>query len=153
MVSDGKKNASLSPLQGRPAKGSASSFDLDLCSRIIHYRTSYPYWGAKTIVNELIQVDGYSAEQLPCFRTIERFLKSESLIKKYQKNVPLPNPRPQSVSHAHQCWQMDDKGPESYQGVGYVGMINVKDSYSSVYVGSLGISLPHTRSHPHRRSD
>lgn len=148
MVIGGKKNASLSPLQGRPAKGCSSSFDLDLCNRIIHYRTLYSYWGAKTIANELIQIDGYSAEELPCFRTIERFLASKSLTKEYQKNVPLPNLRPQNVSHAHQCWQMDDKGPELYQGVGYVGMINVKDSHSRVYVGSLGVSLPHTRSHP-----
>jgi hypothetical protein len=148
MVSGGKKNVSLSPAQGRPAKGCGSSFDLNLCNRIIHYRKLYADWGAKMIVNELIQMDGYSADQLPCLRTIERFLKSKHLTKNYQKNVPLPHDKPQKVGQAHQCWQMDDKGPEPYRGVGYVGMINVKDVFSHVYVGSCGINLPHTRSHP-----
>jgi hypothetical protein len=108
----------------------------------------YPSWGAKTIVNELLQVDGFELAQLPHIRTINRYLKSKSLTAKREKHEPLPNNQNTDVSCPHQRWQMDDKGPELYKDVGHVGMINIKDQFSSVYIQSFGVSLPHTRSHP-----
>ena len=84
MVSGGKRNVSLSPLKGLSTKGCSSSFDLNLRNRI-HHRQFYNDWGVKTIANELIQVEGYQAEQLPFFRTIESFLKSKNLTKNIKK--------------------------------------------------------------------
>jgi hypothetical protein len=39
-------------------------------------------------------------------------------------------------------------GPENYEGLGYVGMINVKDIFSKVYVETFPVLLEHTRTHP-----
>jgi hypothetical protein len=116
--------------------------------RILYYRDLYPSWGGKSIKNELVHQDGYSPEDLPSVRTISRFLKSNNLTAKHAKNVPLPNEKLAKVSQVHECWQMDDKEPERYEGIGYVGMINIKDVYSSTYVGSSAISLSQTRCHP-----
>lgn len=119
-----------------------------LQGRILYYRGLYPAWGPKIILNELIIKEGYESSQLPSSRTVGRFLKSKSLTAKYAKNKPLPNPKLPKVTQSHECWQMDDKGPEPYKGIGHVGMINIKDCHSSAYIGSVAISLAHTRSHP-----
>ena len=148
MVSHYKKNGTLNPVQGRPVIGIGSSMSASLQVRILYYRDLYPSWGGKSIKNELVHQDGYSPEDLPSVRTIGRFLKSRKLTAKHAKNVPLPNEKLAKVSQVHECWQMDDKGPECYEGIGYVGMINIKDVYSSTYVGSRAISLWHTRCHP-----
>jgi hypothetical protein len=148
MVSPYKKKACLSPIQGRPISGAGSTISEPIKIRILYYRGLYPSWGAKTIVNELLQVDGFELAQLPHIRTINRYLKSKSLTAKREKHEPLPNNQNTDVSCPHQRWQMDDKGPELYKDVGHVGMINIKDQFSSVYIQSFGVSLPHTRSHP-----
>lgn len=148
MVIPNKKKGCLSAKQGRPLMGAGSTIAAPLRNRILYYRGLYPSWGAKTIINELIQADGFEPEQLPHIRTINRYLKSKSLTAKREKHEPLPNHQTNKVTYAHERWQMDDKGPELYKDVGHVGMINIKDEFSSIYVQSLGIPLAHTRSHP-----
>jgi hypothetical protein len=143
-----KKNGLSSSQQGRPASGHGSSISLEIQEKIRLYRKNYNGWGAKTILTELQVKDGYPESDLPSLSTLNRFLKSEGLLKKYAKNIPLPNPKRTAVSQAHECWQMDDKGPEHYEGVGHIGMINIKVVHSSTYINSVAISLPHTRSHP-----
>ena len=102
-----------------------------LQTRTLYYRSLYPSWGSKMIKNELIVKDSYQAMDLPSLRTFGRFLKSKNLTIKYDKNLPLPNEKLPKISQCHQCWQMDDKGPEPYKGVGHVGMINIKSDRRS----------------------
>ncbi len=122
--------------------------DVSLQNRILHYKSEYPGWGAKMIVNELIQQDNYGQSTLPSLRTINRFLESHQKTVSYETHHPLTNPNIPEAKSAHDFWQMDDKGPELYEGLGYIGMINIKDVKSRVYVCSTAINLPHTRSHP-----
>jgi hypothetical protein len=43
---------------------------------------------------------------------------------------------------------MDDKGAESYPGIGEVSMINIKDVKSGTHVQGFGLAFPHKRCHP-----
>jgi hypothetical protein len=43
---------------------------------------------------------------------------------------------------------MDDKGAETYPDIGTIGMINIKDVNSHVYVQSYPVPLAHSRCHP-----
>jgi hypothetical protein len=143
-----KKNGISSIQQGRPSKGIASSIGEDLERKILAYRLLYPDWGAKSILNELIEKDGLDPLTLPSIRTIARLLSSKGLTKNHQKLRPLSNQLSSPVKEPHDCWQMDDKGAEIYEGIGFVGMINLKDKVSSTYTHSLAVKLPHSRSHP-----
>ena len=136
------------PVQGRPIKGSGSSFDAGILTRIGHYRGLHPKWGAKTILVELIQTDKYCASALPSCSTIERYLSSQSLSVVYEKHRPLDSHSRNPVENCHDCWEMDDKGAETYLGIGEVSMINIKDVKSGVHTQSFGISFPHKRCHP-----
>jgi hypothetical protein len=148
MGSDIKKNGIQSIRQGRPVKGVAWRISPTLQELILHYRSSYPDWGAKSILNELIEQEGYEPSSLPSLSSIERLLSSKGLTKRRQKLRPLPNALTSPIQKPHDCWQMDDKGGEVYEGVGHIGMINIKDKVSSTYIQSLAVPLPHTRSHP-----
>ena len=148
VVKASKKNLSLSPQQGRPVKGFGKSFDACILERIRSYRSLHEKWGAKTILVELVEKDKYLKEDLPSYRTIERYLKSLNLSQSYEKHRPLEGTTRCKATESHDCWQMDDKGVEYYSGVGHVGMINIKDVYSCVHTQSFGIPLPHKRSHP-----
>jgi hypothetical protein len=143
-----KKNERLEVRQGRPSTGLCSSVDSCILLKIKSYRIAHPKWSATTIRTELQISDGYSSDALPSIRTINRYLSLEQLTKKYEKNRPLTSEAHCKVSAAHECWQMDDKGSEYYEGVGHIGMINVKDVQSSAYIQSFAVPLPHTRSHP-----
>jgi hypothetical protein len=148
VVSSFKKNLTKCPVQGRPTKGSGSSFDADVFTRISQYRGLHDKWGAKTILVELIERDKYCPSALPSCSTIERYLKSKSLSAVYEKHRPLDIHTLNPVENCHDCWEMDDKGAEAYPGVGEVSMINIKDVKSGVHTQSFGIGFPHKRCHP-----
>jgi hypothetical protein len=148
MVCPSKKNLPQSPVQGRPVKGSGSSFDAGILTRIGHYRGLHAKWGAKTILVELIEQDKYCASVLPSCSTIERYLRSQSLSTVYEKHRPLDSHSRNPVENCHDCWEMDDKGAETYPGIGEVSMINIKDVKSGVHTQSFGVGFPHKRCHP-----
>lgn len=143
-----KKNGILSSQQGRPVKGTGSSFESVLMSRIAHYRGLHPRWGAKTILVELGEKDQYSVVNLPSCKTIERYFKGLSLTEVYEKHRPLCVYKPPKVEDCHDLWEMDDKGAENYPGIGEVSMINIKDVKSGTHVQGFGLSFPHKRCHP-----
>lgn len=148
MVSPVKKNLPSCPVQGRPVKGSGSSFVPGLMGRIGHYRGLHPKWGAKTIRVELLEQDKCEASSLPSCSTIERYLKSMALSEEYEKHRPLDTASRPKTDNCHDCWEMDDKGAETYPGVGNVNMINIKDVHSGVHTQSFGVAFPHKRCHP-----
>ena len=143
-----KKKEPLSPPMGRPCTGVGSSFAPSLIRRITDYRFKHPYWGAKTILAELVHSDGYLATDLPSERTVAELLKARCGVESRSKHRPLDSPQPVLAHRAHECWQMDDKGVEFYAGVGHVGLINIKDNQSHVHTQAFGVPLAHTRCHP-----
>ena len=148
MVGYCKKKGSLEPIQGRPQTGPCGHVSASILLRISSYRAIHPNWSAATIRQELALSDSCEEQQLPSVRSINRYLSFQKLTKEYGKNRPLGTGAPPVPTFIHECWQMDDKGPERYGGVGHVGVINIKDGYSGVHVQSFGVPLPHTRSHP-----
>jgi hypothetical protein len=133
---------------GRPAKGIGSQFSEPVLSAIHQYRIAHQGWGAKTIRTELLLDGRFSQSFLPSLTTIANYLRAKGLVKIYEPNRPLANVMLFNLTKAHQQWQIDDMGPESYPSVGFVGMINVKDVFSKVYVQTFPVTLEHTRCHP-----
>ena len=133
---------------GRPVSGVGSCLDGVVGQSVLAYRLVHPLWSAATIWNALVHKDGYLPSDLASVRTFGRYLSAHKLSKNYEKNRSLQVTKSPDVCAFHECWQMDDKGPELYPGVGYVGMINIKDQLSTTYVQSFGVPLAHTRSRP-----
>lgn len=75
-----KKKPDLDFKRGRPIGGTGSSFEKSIIDRICHYRRLYPKWGAQTILTEMVEKDTYNLSDLPSCKTVERYLKSLSLI-------------------------------------------------------------------------
>lgn len=133
---------------GRPFKGVGLSFPIEILDAIKNYRKEHQSWGARTIHVELILSKRFIGHTLPSITTIANYMRSLGLVKMYEPNRPLANIILQNLTKPHQQWQIDDMGPESYEGVGFVGMINVKDIFSKVYIQTFPVALEHTRSHP-----
>ena len=133
---------------GRPQKGTGNGFAIELLDAIKGYRIQHSGWGAKTILAELILSERFVNHKLPSIPTIANYLRYLGLVKAYEPNRPLTNITLQDLTRPHQQWQIDDMGPEIYEGVGYIGMINVKDIFSKIYVQTFPVCLEHTRCHP-----
>lgn len=136
---------------GRPHSGTGNCFAIELLDAIKKYRIEHRGWGAKTILAEIIVSQRFINHKLPSIPTIANYLRDAGLVKPYEPNRPLANVGLHRLRRPHQQWQIDDMGPELYEGVGYIGMINVKDIFSKVYVQTFPVSLEHTRCHPNIR--
>lgn len=122
---------------GRPQKGCLSSFSPFVSERIISIRKAHPGWGANTIWSEL-QVDTtLKGIILPRPNTIALYLKRKGLVKKYEKNIPLPESKLHPATYAHHIWQIDGQGATTVQSIGKVHLINIKDVFSKTYCGSV----------------
>ena len=144
-ISSGK---SVESVFGRPKSNFGSSFDDVIIGYIKEYRKMHMGWGAKTILVEL-RLSGLIAEKdLPSESSIKRIIAALGLQRKHEKHRPLISTKLTPYNHCHGMWQMDDQGAKEYGGVGFIGMINIKDVYSRTYVGSLAIGLKHCRCHP-----
>jgi len=122
---------------GRPKKGCLSSFLPIVRERIISVRKAHPGWGADSIWTELQSDTALKGIILPRPNTIALFLKSKGLVKKYEKNVPLPESQLHPASYAHHIWQIDGQGATTVEGIGKVHLINTKDVFSKTYCGSV----------------
>lgn len=134
--------------QGRPRVGTASKIEPLVLDRIKYYKGLYEYWGASSIYYELLHKDNYHKENLPSISTINRYLKKNNLVHKYERRHYLsPNHPPSEAKEAHECWQIDDMGAEYHSGLGHVILMNIKDAKSSTYIGSFGKQVEHAKQH------
>lgn len=122
---------------GRPEQGCLSSFSPTIAYQILSMRTKHPGWGPKTIWTELKLDKRLTDVQIPKPSTIALFLKVKGLVKKYEKNIPLPNSQLHSAKYPHHIWQIDGQGVTFIEGVGKVHLINTKDVFSKTYCGSF----------------
>lgn len=110
-------------------------------------RHLHPKWGPKTLYLELCNSDRLKSLKIPKPSTIAAFLKAQSLVKEYQKHIPLANTELHKVKQVHEQWQLDAKGAYLIDDLGKVVFINVKDVVSKVYCASLPLlSLAHNGS-------
>lgn len=142
-----KKKRDLFPVRGRPAKGTCSSFDQAVVDRAIAIKSDYYGRGAVSIKVDL--EDEFGLEQkLPSRSSLLRLFKAKAKVQRYEPNRPLPQGKKSKGVNVHELWQIDDMGAEKYAGVGYVGMLNVKDVCSRVQSGTYMINYEHCREHP-----
>ncbi len=121
---------------GRPRKGALSTFPPELLQALCRVRKAHPGWGADSIMAHLRLEEGWEASELPSRSRVYAFLKHEGLTRPYEHRRPLPQPKPQSVEHPHQEWEMDAKGSTAVAGVGSISLINITDVLSRLKVES-----------------
>jgi len=116
-------------------------------SELLRLRHLHPKWGPKTLYLELGHSDRLKSLKIPKPSTIAGFLKAQSLVKEYQKHIPLANTELHEVEQVHEQWQLDAKGASWIDNLGKVVFINVKDVVSKVHCASLPLlSLAHNGS-------
>lgn len=144
MVSKSEKKESLISIIGRPKTEPCQTFSKTMRDRILALRSIHEGWGAQTIYDHLLtEIE----RPIPSVHSIYRLLKQQEHIRPYQKHRPLDSRQRLNVETAHQCWEMDDKGADDYKGIGYIGIINIKDVLHSVHLTALAFSLEHSRCH------
>lgn len=150
MARSPKKRGSASSKIGRPTKGNLSSFSPHVVGRIKEIRRDYEELGGNSIRTRLQQDLRYANFPIPSRSAIAQFLQSEGFIKNPSKrrsskedvnNLPCPE-------YAHQRWQIDAKGNEQIQGLGTVGLINIKDVHTCMYVGICPVSYAKSSASP-----
>ena len=132
-----QKKASLHSTIGRPKKGCLSSFSTIVRERILSIREAHSGWGARSIWTEMHSDKSLRNLSIPKPSTIALFLKHKGLVKKYERNVPLPNSQLHPATYAHHIWQIDGQGATEVEGIGKVHLINTKDVFSKTYCGSV----------------
>jgi len=135
-----KKKQPLQVVQGRPAKGALSSYSSKIVKQIHRLREYYPGWGAADILYELQQKQGYAQGELPSIATVNRYFKQVGLIKPRLSVSILPELiQPPKPYHYHDRWEMDAQGPVAVDGLGYIAMINIKETKSKAHIMAFPI--------------
>lgn len=133
MVKPHKKGLPLTGHRGRPKKGSLSTYPKKLRTLIGKLRSQNEGWGGISILIEL-ESYGYSIDALPSETAINRYLKDQGFIPVKIPKGSIPSGNCISpVKRFHDLWEMDAQGTVSVKGLGYVSMINIKDTKSKVY--------------------
>jgi len=134
---------------GRPKKGALSSYPLKMRSQIKSIRQSNAGWGAISILVELEESGDYPCEDLPSADSIHRYLKQEELIpQKIPRGQLLKGQLPKEIKNPHDLWEMDAQGAEYVKGLGYISMINIKDSQTKTYIMSFPVQVSSSKSQP-----
>lgn len=122
----------LASQMGRPAKGALSTYPDKVRSQIRRWREAYPGWGAKTIEAQFHADSSWQHEAIPSVASIARYLEQAGLTRSYERHSELPQSPVQADIQAHQLWEMDAKGYQKVDSVGYVSLINLNDRASHV---------------------
>jgi transposase InsO family protein len=145
-----KKGAPLEPKTGRPKSGAMGSFDKAVKEKVEHYRPSQAGWGPLTIQVELLHEAGLEGLRKPSRSTIASYLKEKGKTRPYKKHVPLHTAPCYPPKFPHDLWQMDAEGNRRVDKLGTVCTINLKDSFSKAYVGSLPLVFNKPCNHPQK---
>jgi hypothetical protein len=145
-----KKGAPLEPKQGRPKSGVMGSFDKAVRQKVEQYRPAQSGWGPITIQVELAHEAGLEGLSIPSRSTLAAFLKESGKTKAYRKHVALPTVPCYPPGFPHDLWQLDAEGNKQVDGLGTVCMVNLKDTFSKAYVGSLPLVFRKPRNHPQK---
>ena len=138
----------MSPKQGRPALGALASYSSEIRDKIYELRHNNSGWGAITILVELEHVLHYPSQQLPSVDSVHRYLKECGFVKPKTPKSDAPEVSIPPVKSCHDLWEMDAQGAVFVKGVGYVSMINIKDSKSKAYIMSFPVQVKSKMSQP-----
>lgn len=138
----------MSPKQGRPALGALHSYPSELRDKIYELRNKNPGWGAISILVELKHVLNYDPKNLPSSDSVRRYLKDCGFINPKIPKSDAPEIKPPIVKDCHDLWEMDAQGAVAVSGLGFVSMINIKDSKSKTYVMSFPVQVKSKMSQP-----
>jgi transposase InsO family protein len=109
----------------------------------------HDYYGRGALSVKIDLEDEFGHQHLiPSRSSLSRLFKGRAEVQRYEPNRPLPQTNQSKGSAVHELWQIDDMGAEQYAGVGYAGMLNVKDVFSRVQSGTYLILYQHCRQHP-----
>lgn len=136
--------------QGRPKSGAMGSFDKAIGQKVETYRPGRSGWGPTTIQVELAHEPELKGVRRPSRSTIAAFLKEKGKTRPYKKHVELPSAPCYPPEFPHDLWQMDAEGNKQVKGMGTVCMINLKDSFTKIYTGSLPVVFEKPCSHPQK---
>lgn len=140
----------MEPPKGRPKSGAMGSFAPLIQQKVAQYRPAQEGWGALTIQVELRQEAQLKAMHQPSRSTIAAFLKATGKTKPYKKHVQPPARPCYPPEFAHDLWQMDAEGNKKVDNLGTVCVLNLKDSFSKTYVGSLPLVFEKPCNHPQK---
>jgi hypothetical protein len=146
----GQQGKTLCPLQGRPKSGVLGSFDSLIREKIDKYRPHTEGWGALTIRTELSFESDLAGKKLPCQSSIGSYLQATGKTRRYKQSSELPCHPCYPPAFVHDLWQMDAEGNKKVEGLGTVCMINLKDSASKTYVGTLPFVFEKACNHPQK---
>lgn len=138
----------MSPKQGRPALGALQSYPSELRDKIYELRHKNPGWGAISILVEMEHVLNYAPKKLPSADSVRRYLKDCGFITPKIPKSDVPEVKAPMVKACHDLWEMDAQGAVALSGLGYVSMINIKDSKSKTYVMSFPVQVKSKMSQP-----
>jgi ribosome modulation factor len=139
----------MEPRRGRPRTGVMGSFESTIRDKVDSYRPDpRSGWGALTIQVELGQESALQGYKQPSRSTIAAYLKSRNKVRTYgEKRVSTTVPCYPAAA-AHDLWQLDAEGNREVNALGTSCMLNLKDSFSKAYVGSLPLVFEKPRNHP-----
>lgn len=135
-------------MQGRPRRGALSTYPRRMVNLIYKLRRRYEGWGAITILVELEDEYGYSSSELPGIDAVNRYLKEQGFVKAKEPRSKLPSEEYRSPKKYHELWEMDAQGALMVKGLGYVAMINVKDSVSKIHAVAFPVHVGGNKSQP-----
>jgi transposase len=122
--------AALATRMGRPLRGALSSYPQAMREQLLHWRSAHPGWGAKTLQAELGRHPRWQSQRLPSIASIARLLAEQGMSRCYERHSPLPPARPAGIERAHQVWELDAKGYQRVEQVGYISLINLNDRFT-----------------------
>ena len=128
--------------------GVLQSYPSKLRQEIYDLRDKNTGWGAISILVELEASFGYSKTDLPSPDAIHRYLQQCGFIKPKVPKGNLPNGRLPLVDDFHDLWEMDAQGAVAVKGIGYISMINIKDTKSKAYIYSFPVQVKGKKSQP-----
>lgn len=142
----------MCPLRGRPAKGLLSSFPPWIYRQIDQWRPGDAGWGPITIRAELHQLvlQRGCQTKVPSVKAIANYLRAHGRTRSYRRSSTLADTSLDIGQHPHDVWQLDAEGNKPVNGIGTIAQLNIKDTFSKVYVQSYPWLAANKRSHPRR---
>ncbi len=98
--------------QARRPRRSPHRLSADWLKIISRWRRQRPHWGAKKIYQQILRT--YPRRQVPCARTIQRWLKRTGWVgprvRRARRGPAVPHPGLTVASRSNQVWTVDFKG-------------------------------------------
>jgi hypothetical protein len=88
-------------------------------------------------LTELQKDPEWVGKALPSRSRIAAYLKTQEVVRLYQRHQELPEPKPQTVERPHQEWEVDAQGTIPVPGLGSVSLLTIEDVFSHVKVACL----------------